>query len=71
MSGGKSGAMGMMDRCQMMGKMGTMMGVMGRNTITLPILQPGNEAMQLRMDGEILRAVGNIELKYASKIQPK
>lgn len=56
--GGKSGGM-----CPMMGKMGA-----GGSTITVPSLPPGNEAAQLRMNGEILRAVGEIEQKYASKL---
>lgn len=56
--GGKPGGM-----CPMMGRMAA-----GGQTITVPTLPPGNEAAQLRMNGEILRAVGEIEQKYASKI---
>ncbi|HET9122516.1 MAG TPA: hypothetical protein VFN52_03325 [Acidiferrobacteraceae bacterium] len=64
--GGKKSGGGM---CPMMGKMGGM-GAMG-NTVTLPVLPPGNEALQLRMNGAILRAVGEIEQKYASKVRSR
>ncbi len=69
--GGIQGMGGMQGMgCPMMRMMmgGGMMGKSGTNSIVIPQLPPGNAKLQLEMQGEIMKRVGEIIQRYAAKV---
>ncbi|HET7634203.1 MAG TPA: hypothetical protein VFK51_05700 [Burkholderiales bacterium] len=58
---------GMMGR----GMMGGMMGMMGGGCPMMGRFPTGDEALAMRMHGEMMEAMGKILVKYADKIKPQ
>ena len=59
----------MHDRGSSMMGGGMMGGEMMRNCPMMGQLPPGNEKLAMQMHGEMMKAMGDIMLKYADKIQ--
>ncbi|HET8608247.1 MAG TPA: hypothetical protein VFM11_00785 [Burkholderiales bacterium] len=71
MGGGMMGH-GMMGHGMMgNGMMGGMMGMMGGGCPMMGRFPAGNEALAMRMHGEMMEAMGKILVKYADKMQPQ
>jgi hypothetical protein len=66
MMGNMSGS-GMMGH----GMMGGMMGMMGGGCPMMGRFPAGDQALAMRMHGEMMEAMGRILVKYADKIQPQ
>jgi hypothetical protein len=67
---GNMGGNGMMGHGGMMGggMMGGMMNMMGGGCPMMSRLPAGNEALAMRMHGEMMEAMGKILIKYADKL---
>lgn len=70
MGRGMMGGQGMMGGHGMMGggMMGGMMSMMGGGCPMMSRLPAGNEALAMRMHGEMMEAMGKILVKYADKL---
>ncbi len=69
MPGMNAGMMGNMGGNGMMGGMMNMM--MGGECPMMSRFPAGNEALAMRMHGEMMEAMGNILIKYADKLPPQ
>ncbi|MGH8600253.1 MAG: hypothetical protein ACRET1_06290 [Burkholderiales bacterium] len=69
---GNMGGNGMMGHGMMgHGMMGGMMSMMGGGCPMMGRFPAGDQALAMRMHGEMMEAMGRILVKYADKIQPQ